>query len=749
MHTKKLPFTPEGKHDKQNLGDFTPVAERPIVAKVKANPPTKRKSQFEDYGLTTPKKVIKPQALGILTPYSSDNEQYRPVNLRRRRSTEGNRDFDRHLETITEANHIGYRTPLATGLSSEGSSPDLNLFHDAEPFHGLAAEGQLLIHRQLRQQSPEPEHLEEEIDIIVDFEAALDLDDSDYEAELLLLENPPIQEPLRNRNLQEPIMAAPPNDLPGIIQHLQGENNDERQNAIVQLAQYVQRINAPAQAQQAPERITLRQALENQREGAANNLKVTDLMPDPWGSTKDGDPESHCLRFESYANVHGYGDDQSRIIWFQATLKGDALNWLTAENDYRTWADLRRAFIAEFENQPSRNVAIGNFRILSWNGTERASTYLQRLKKAARIIDADDAEIMVQFEIGLPKAVKLFFGATNPTTLKDMTQTLQKYLELHGPVTLNSTGASQALTTIAEVLTGSNSNPFMQNNLYSHTLARNPNANSEDTATALRYMAQQNSLLTTMVAGEKDGHQNTTDRGRRPERDKSVRFEENPRKYKSPSRKYRQTYSSAESEGSGADTTDNEADSDHNGKFTRNKHGEGNKRYHKYRDQKDDRHTQGSRADKRYDTYDQMKQMMPVVAAMADITQRGRYDSPRESYERYPQGNQQHNEYPRTQPQHEQGYQSRNSHNNFRGNSYDGRGRGRGRGYQSGNSSHAASTVPPGDGTCYYCGNYGHFKRECRKFSYDTRNRQTRPGYGGNRNQSPQDARRSNQGNFT
>jgi hypothetical protein len=137
------------------------------------------------------------------------------------------------------------------------------------------------------------------------------------------------------------------------------------------------------------------------------------------------------------------------------------LNWLTAENNYGTWEDLRRAFVAEFENQPSQNVAIGNFRNLSWNGTERASTYLQRLKKAARMIEADDAEIMVQFEIGLPKAVKLFFGATNPTTLKDMTLTLQKYLELHGPVTTTTTGASLALSTIAEALTGNSNNPFM------------------------------------------------------------------------------------------------------------------------------------------------------------------------------------------------------------------------------------------------------------------------------------------------
>jgi hypothetical protein len=212
-------------------------------------------------------------------------------------------------------------------------------------------------------------------------------------------------------------------DLAGIIQNLQGEDGNQRQNAMVELAQFVQQVNTPPQAQQVPARITLREALEQGRAGAANELKVTDLMPDSWGNTKDGDPESHCLRFENYANVHGYDDDPTKITWFQATLKGEALHWMAADNNFATWQELRGAFIAEFENQPSRNVSITNFRNMSWNGSERSSAYLQRLKKAARLINANDEEVMVQFQIGLPKAVKLFFGAANPTTLKDMTQT--------------------------------------------------------------------------------------------------------------------------------------------------------------------------------------------------------------------------------------------------------------------------------------------------------------------------------------
>jgi hypothetical protein len=667
--------------------------------------------------------VIRPQSLGILSPCGSQ-EPYRPGDLKRKQANERNLRYNRNLHTISEPDYQVYRNKPTTDISSEGSSPEIHLLFDTQPFQELyIPQGT----EQIRLRTPESPHtlspdLENagnNIHIIHDFGAALDLEDSDPEEELLILNDP-----------DPPIIMDPPvNDLPGIIGHLQGANGEERRNAIVQLAQYVQRLNAPAQAEQAPARLTLREALENQRAGAADNLKVTDLIPDSWGSIKDGDPESHCLRFESYANVHGYDNDQSRITWFQATLKGEALNWLTAENNYGTWQELRRAFIAEFENQPSRNVAIGNFRKIAWNGSERASTYLQKLKKAARMIEADDAEIMVQFEMGLPKAVKLFFGATNPTTLKDMTQTLQKYLELHGPVTISTTGATQALNTIAEALTGGTSNPFMHNQMYTNAVPSTPQANSDDTATALRYMAQQNSMLTTMMAEEKI--EAKADRYKRPDKDKKVRFEEKHRKYQSPSRRHRNNYSSAESEGSGAETTENEADSDHEHKHARTHRGERYDKYDKYKDRRENSsRSHRSRRDSSYDISDQMTKMMPVVAAMADITKgtQGPREQSRPSYNNFRQ-------------QYNQGQPTRGGQYNDRGGQYASRGRGGG--FQSrGNTG----TTPPGDGKCFYCGSYGHYKRDCRKLSWNNRNGQ--PTRRDQYNQGPQDARMARGGNF-
>jgi hypothetical protein len=731
---------------------YTPEAgaSRPRVAKHKANPPVKRKSQFEDYRLTTPKRLIRPQSLGILSPCGSQ-EPYRPGVINRKQASERNLRYHRNLDTINEPDYTVYRNKPNSELSTEGSSPELTLFFDAQPFQELyIAQGieqiRLRTPDSTHTLSPDLENAGENIHILQDFGAALDLEDSDPEEELLILNDPDL-ELIADINPQQ-IMDPPVNDLPGIIGHLQGANNDERRNAIVQLAQYVQRLNAPAQAQQAPARLTLREALENQRAGAADNLKVTDLMPDSWGSIKDGDPESHCLRFESYANVHGYENDQSRITWFQATLKGEALNWLTAENNYATWEELRRAFIAEFENQPSRNVAIGNFRKITWNGSERASTYLQKLKKAARMIEADDAEIMVQFEMGLPKAVKLFFGATNPTTLKDMTQTLQKYLELHGPVTISTTGASQALNTIAEVLTGGTSNPFMHNQMCPSAVQTMPQANSDDTATALRYMAQQNSMLTTMIAEEKV--EAKAERYRRPDKDKKVRFEDKHRKYQSPSGRHRNNYSSAESEGSGADTTENEADSDHEHKHVRRHQGERQNKYDKYKDRRDNSsRSHRSRRESQYDITDQMTKMMPVVAAMADITQ-GTL-CPRDQYGQNTDTNRQNRQsYPNFEPHYNQGQPPRGGQFNNRG----GQGntsyatRGRGGSFQQNRSRGDTGTLPPGDGKCFYCGTYGHYKRDCRKLSWNNRNRQPDRRYDGQNNQGPQDARMARGGNF-
>jgi hypothetical protein len=103
-------------------------------------------------------------------------------------------------------------------------------------------------------------------------------------------------------------------DLAGVIQHLQGDNEEQKNAAMVQLAQFGQNLDQAAAP--APQLITLRQASEQGQAGDADLLKITDLMPASWGSTKDGESESHCIIIGNYVNMQGYYDNPSKIAWF-------------------------------------------------------------------------------------------------------------------------------------------------------------------------------------------------------------------------------------------------------------------------------------------------------------------------------------------------------------------------------------------------------------------------------------------------
>jgi hypothetical protein len=656
----------------------------------------------EDSASPIPKKVIKPAAVTLFHPLDSDN-QYHVRTI-------GKHKLDPIPETRKRL--LFSPSPDESSDGSTGSSPDLELFpvqnrfrNNQDYFEDNEAYRIHAVPENRAIRSPERDPPHDQLHNVVPQVVQAP------EEEIVQVCQP-------NHNL---IMADPNPDLAGIIQDLQGDDNGGRQQAIVHLAQFVQRINAPAQAPQVPARITLRTALENTRAGAVDALKVTDLMPDSWGSMKDGDPESHCIRFESYANVQGYDDDQTKITWFQATLKGEALNWITAETDYATWDDLKRAFIAEFENQPSRNVAIANFRKINWNGTERASTYLQKLKKAARLINANDEEVMVQFQLGLPKSVKLFFGATNPANLKDMTLTLQKYLELHGPVTISTDSATLALNTIAEVLTGGTSNPFMQSQHYTQSAPIIQGIQSEDPAVKIRYLQQQNSMLNTLVNENTDANIKKQDGYQSGNRDKRVRFEEGS--YRPNSRDHRRKPRPPVSSGESGESDYEEEMEGNYGYEPRRR----NRSKDKSNDRDDKSHShRRSHRDQSYEVTKQMAKMMPVMAAMADATHDPRYNG-NKGYSGQPSGNNGYNtvqeghRYPshtnyrgnNYRPQHNA---YRGGHGNYQGqsgsfNAYRGSRGGRSRGQGRYNKP----GVPPGDGKCYHCGIYGHFMSDCRK----------------------------------
>ena len=405
-------------------------AERPGVARIGkfvGNPPVNGGQLLGE----PKRRKIQPSPVILLSPLG-ERQQYRPLEEVRGHRGEFLHGYPRINRTfeIEQGEGVNRRLPLIREpivevVGSETDDSEFESLDDPDEYLEIALN---------RRQTPEPEPFGED------------------QVQLELIEEP----------REEPNMAQA--NIADIIQALQGNVPQDRHDAMTQLAQYVQHQNQEEAVEPPAARMTLREAL---RDGAADNLKVTDLLPETWGGIKDGEPDSHCLRFENYATVQGYDNDRNKIAWFQATLKGDALTWYSAAN-FETWEELKQAFISEFENQPSRNVAVANFRGVTWNGTERANLYLKRLKKAARVIAATDDDIMLQFELGLPKSVKLFFGATRPGTIKAMTDTLQQYLDLHGPVAVHAPGAVSALNTMAQVLADGGADPFVENPFFNN-----------------------------------------------------------------------------------------------------------------------------------------------------------------------------------------------------------------------------------------------------------------------------------------
>ena len=253
------------------------VREEHIVTKIGANPPVKVR------------RSIKPQPIGFLTPLGSQ-EPYRPryspdFRFGARRSPAGSiysvaestAEEQENRSSEDEIPEVGEDTLSDSSedynSDSTGEEPELDLF---PPAPGVGADN---IHNQLQ--------------------------------DLQLVEDQPALQ-----------MAAI--DIADVLQAMEGADAQARNDAMVNLARYVQNLPQAEQpaAPAAAQRLTIREAL---REGETDELKVTDLMPDAWGSTKDGEPESHCHRFEIYTNMHGYDDDANKIALFQASLKGDAL----------------------------------------------------------------------------------------------------------------------------------------------------------------------------------------------------------------------------------------------------------------------------------------------------------------------------------------------------------------------------------------------------------------------------------------
>jgi hypothetical protein len=496
--------------------------------------------------------------------------------------------------------------------------------------------------------------------------------------------------------------ADAPNDIVQIVQGLGNADAEAAAAAAANFARYVQNLQQPP-VPDIPDIITIREAVRRGRPADhVINLKLTDLLPAQWGSVKDGDPESHCMRFENFCNIHQYDMDDTKIAWFQATLKNDALNWFTA-NPCATWQEMRTAFISEFENQPSRNVAIANFRKIAWNGTERASTYLQRLQKAARLIAATNDDVMLQFELGLPRSVKLFFGAKGPTTLSEMVKTLQQYLELHGPVAISNPATASALSAMAEILTSESADPFLPSQQIPQSTALQ---DAMRTGAFLRQLANQTALNSFIQPDAQPAiPPNPTILKHSTEQSltKRVRFKARTR----PPMEENDLSDIEEAYPSSADdsgpeeyenTRTNSAPQQRNPRaikkkpsYNSNQSASNNQTQRRPSNQN---RQQDNTSAQSMDFADQMAKMLPMFESMASIATTGQ-----PTYSNYTQRPKSWSGFQRPQNDYQQN--NRNTPYQYQNSQQQGQ--------------RQRPRIPPGDGKCRYCGTYGHYLDMCRK----------------------------------
>jgi len=229
-------YSPEPGKAKGILNILKKTTDNPLVSKIKANPPVKQPSPFRREPIQEDKRLIKPKALGILPPIGA-TPPYRPLRYSDPETPEHLRVLTRNITPIEEFRQTGSREP-ETLLNQRFDLPAYRLDFDAE----------------IEEEFPENLFVEQ-IDEINENIANDDIEQLLIREEILeepelpelelevQIENIEQLEDIDQQNIENN-MAAPVN-LAGVIQHLQGENEEQKNAAMVQLAQFVQNINQP------------------------------------------------------------------------------------------------------------------------------------------------------------------------------------------------------------------------------------------------------------------------------------------------------------------------------------------------------------------------------------------------------------------------------------------------------------------------------------------------------------------------
>jgi len=164
------------------------------------------------------------------------------------------------------------------------------------------------------------------------------------------------------------------------------------------------------------------------RQRAQGGLKPSELLPCKFNGNDVEKTGSHLKAFKAYAQIHGYELDCDKIAWFSQTLEGKADDWLDSET-FTSFDDLQEKFKNYFSDTTSRQSAITKLRLIKWNGTERPSDYVTRIKKLCTRIGLPEACTMDSFLEGLSKGPRTFVACNKCVTPAEQVESLQRYVD--------------------------------------------------------------------------------------------------------------------------------------------------------------------------------------------------------------------------------------------------------------------------------------------------------------------------------
>lgn len=485
----------------------------------------------------------------------------------------------------------------------------------------------------------------------------------------LIIENP-------NPEMAAPAQAAVPPDLAQLAAAVRAQGAPEDPDAaaqrdlVLQLAERLQIAEGPAEEEPAEiERLTLHEArrLANGQNGRAQGpLAASDLMPIKWSGTAESGPaEAHVAQCEDYFIFQGLDTFAQRLPWFQATLAKEARVWFEGKYDeFRSWDHVKREFIRYFGGRaPCKEIALQKFRSIKWDGKESADEYLKRIQKQAAVLKYNEAEVLQQFQFGLPAAVKLFLQANKPGNIEEAVEKLQIYADVQ---------ASENMGT----LTAFSQNPFTQTQFDKDMLVRQVCGELMPLITETQAKQQKKPNLKKEVQFEDESEVSGDSRDNSLER------------YKDPSRSRQRGRGRGKRDNSQRNTSRNNSRSNSRGSRTREYSGDGWKLV--YEGPMDDFgqpiHNNNANSNPRFGDSNTGYNNQNSYG-----DGRGYYNNSGNNYNQRGRGNWNRG----------RGYYGRGS--NSRG-SFRGRGRGRGRGSQWDQNNY---------GRCFSCGSPEHFVRDC------------------------------------